>query len=117
MCNLLRINLLFRTVLFVGCMYPIYFLTKTLYVEGFIQSILKEKAPTYYLDYSKQAGERYYVNHCKCGAKLGDFFLHSEPEGSFMIISEDDLENITMIDLNIKEPINLNANSDNVLSF
>jgi hypothetical protein len=34
--------------------------------------------------YSQQAGETYYMNHCEhCGAKLGDFYMHSEPGGAF----------------------------------
>lgn len=34
--------------------------------------------------YSKAACSRYLMNHCEnCGAKLGDFFLHSEPSGAF----------------------------------
>jgi hypothetical protein len=28
------------------------------------------------------------MNHCSCGAKLGDFYLHNEPGGAFFPTSE-----------------------------
>jgi hypothetical protein len=38
----------------------------------------------YYIDFSKQTGESYYMNHCKnCSSKLGDYYMHSEPGGAF----------------------------------
>lgn len=44
---------------------------------------LQELAPGYRLDHSRTAGLIYWLNHCTCGAKLGDHFLHSEPDGPF----------------------------------
>lgn len=44
--------------------------------------------PSYREDYSKTAGGRYCMNHCSCGAKLGDFYLHNEPGGAFFPTSE-----------------------------
>lgn len=36
------------------------------------------------LTYSKMADSHYFMNHCQyCNAKLGDFFMHSEPGGAF----------------------------------
>lgn len=69
-----------------------------------LSSALKEKAPTYHFDYTRWSENHYYVNHCECGAKLGDFFLHNEPDGPFFIMSEADINQITMSDLNLKEP-------------
>jgi hypothetical protein len=37
--------------------------------------------------FSKTAGATYYMNHCSCGAPLGDFFMHSEPGGAFFPMS------------------------------
>jgi hypothetical protein len=35
-------------------------------------------------DFTITSGEHYVLNHCeKCGAKLGDHFMHSEPDGPF----------------------------------
>jgi hypothetical protein len=46
--------------------------------------ILKERLPTLYLDVSKTAGRRYWMNHCAaCGAPIGDFFTQNEPDGPF----------------------------------
>ncbi len=77
------------------------------YVPNDLHHIFKEKAPTYYLAYTKQSDSSYYVNHCKCGAKLGDFFLHEEPDGPFCIMSKEELNQITLSDLNIKNAIEI----------
>lgn len=38
----------------------------------------------YKINYSKTADSEYFMNHCfKCGAKQGDFFMYSEPNGVF----------------------------------
>ena len=40
--------------------------------------------PTFRPDSSKTIGTGYWMNHCQhCGAKMGDFFLHMEPDGPF----------------------------------
>jgi hypothetical protein len=50
---------------------------------------LATACPLYRVDSSKQAGGRYYMNHCeKCGAKIGDFFLHQEVDGCFSPTTE-----------------------------
>ena len=41
-------------------------------------------AGDYRVDFSFTAGSEYVLNHCaKCGAKQGDHFMHSEPDGPF----------------------------------
>ncbi|WP_248767663.1 DUF5710 domain-containing protein [Pseudomonas sp. MWU12-2345] len=53
------------------------------------------------LAYSKTAGSRYLMNHCEhCGAKLGDFFMHSEPGGAFFPTSPDEAQRMTLIKIN-----------------
>lgn len=74
-----------------------------------LSAILKEKAPTYYMDYTRWSENHYYVNHCECGAKLGDFFLHNEPDGPFFIMSEAELDQVAMSDLNLKEAIKIKS--------
>ena len=49
--------------------------------------------------YSKSAGRRYFMNHCSCGAPLGDFFLHSEPGGAFFPTSPEEAEQIVLREL------------------
>jgi len=39
--------------------------------------------PGYRRRFSNTAGVSYYMNHCTCGAQLGDFYMHSEPGGAF----------------------------------
>lgn len=51
--------------------------------------------------YSKTTGSRYLMNHCEnCGAKLGDFFMHSEPGGAFFPTSPQEAKRMTLIRIN-----------------
>ncbi|KTD34695.1 DNA primase TraC [Legionella moravica] len=51
----------------------------------------------YYFDFSKQSSESYYMNHCKnCNSKLGDFFMHSEPDGAFLPMSSETAKGIKL---------------------
>jgi hypothetical protein len=61
-----------------------------------IEAALQKHAPLYYMDYTKTTNSYYYVNHCKCGAKLGDFYMHGEPGGAFYPTSEYESQGITM---------------------
>lgn len=45
---------------------------------------LKSISEIYFPDKSAMANQSYYMNHCeRCGVKLGDWFLHAEPDGCF----------------------------------
>ena len=84
----------------------------TEYVSGInLQSILQEKinsklkirrfTESFKLAYSKTAGARYFMNHCQhCGAKLGDFFMHSEPGGAFFPTSPAQANKMTLFRIN-----------------
>lgn len=51
--------------------------------------------------YSKTAGETYFMNHCEhCEAKLGDFFMHSEPGGAFFPTSPNHASKMTLKKIN-----------------
>lgn len=53
----------------------------------------REKKPHFRLNNSAMAGMRYFMNHCHhCNAKLGDFFLHHEPDGCFYGLSRNDVK-------------------------
>jgi hypothetical protein len=69
------------------------------FVPSKIKTILQEKAPNYYIDYTKQSDSLYFVNHCKCRAKLGDFYLHCEPDGTFAPMSKEKAENAIIYNL------------------
>ena len=57
------------------------------------QSRVQELAPGYRADYSATARAPYLMNHCAhCGAKFGDFFLHSKPDGPFFGIETEGLK-------------------------
>lgn len=44
---------------------------------------LEQLAPGFRADDSVTAGFSYLMNHCRCGARLGDFYLHNKPDGPF----------------------------------
>ena len=79
-------------------------------VPNDIDLLLKKHAPRYYFDYTKQSDSSYYVNHCSCGAKCGDFYLHNEPGGSFCPMSEEEAyKNVTKYLIYSSSPIRLQA--------
>ena len=49
------------------------------------------------------------MDHCKCAAKLGDFYLHNEPGGAFYPTSEEEAKDITLYELKIDEKIQVDA--------
>ena len=75
-----------------------------------IYLILKEKAPTYNVDYSNTTKSRYYMNHCShCNAKSGDFFLHQEEDAPFLDVNYDNSYKVklTKLDLNPDKKIEI----------
>lgn len=68
-----------------------------------LAAALAKVCPRYRMDFSKQGGERYLMNHCAgCGAKQGDFFLHEEPGGAFCPMSEEDAAAIQLRRLDVR---------------
>ena len=61
-----------------------------------IMNLLKQRCPRYFIDYSKMTQSKYLMNHCTCGAKLGDFYMHDEPGGAFAPTSEYESRNISV---------------------
>jgi hypothetical protein len=68
-----------------------------------LQAILKRQAPTYYLDYIKQRANCYFINHCRCGTKLADFYLHNQPDAAFNPGSAEQASKIMLYELDIVE--------------
>jgi hypothetical protein len=59
--------------------------------------LLKAEYPLYAVDFSKTQKAKVFMNHCaKCGAKLGDFFLHSHPGGPFWPINADEASELIL---------------------
>ncbi len=68
--------------------------------DNVLADLINRYAPFYKPDYSKQAGSRYYMSHCQwCGSKLGDFYMHNEPEGAFCPVNEVQGMEITLFHL------------------
>lgn len=45
---------------------------------------VRTEAPTFRIDASNTLQTEYWMNHCQhCGAKQGDYFLHTRPDGPF----------------------------------
>jgi hypothetical protein len=73
------------------------FISNLSLVNGSVQRLLKERCPSYHLDFSQTTERRYFMNHCRhCGAKIGDFYMHDEPDGAFFPTTENEAKNITL---------------------
>lgn len=60
-------------------------------LDARLVAALARQAPRYRLDYSQTQRAQVWINHCEhCNAKLGDFFLHNEPDGAFFPTSAED---------------------------
>ena len=71
---------------------------------------VKEKHPDFFLDWSNTTESFYYMNHCtKCSARLGDFFLHSEPDHAFFPQSPDDVKQMSVTELKSDGGVKLGA--------
>jgi hypothetical protein len=54
------------------------------FARGELETRLREVATAFYPDNSHTLGMTYWMNHCqRCGAKIGDHYLHHEPDGPF----------------------------------
>lgn len=75
-------------------------------LAGFVEENFKN----YFIDYSNTTKSFYYINHChRCSASLGDFYMHSEPEGAFFPMTVDEAKDIELIELKGSGYIQLNA--------
>jgi hypothetical protein len=80
--------------------------------DGAAAAIGKSTRDQYRQDHSWMAGTNYYMNHCAaCGAKQGDFFLHTEPDGPFFLQSEGQFRGLSVTRFEI--PAKFRADSAN----
>jgi hypothetical protein len=68
-------------------------------------AILSERFEFFRKDNSRTAGMAYFMNHCHCGARLGDFYLKEEPGSAFLPITPEGGARITLRQLPIGTPI------------
>lgn len=74
-----------------------------------VLSKAQSASPHYRLGASKSGGE-YFMNTCSnCGCVQGDFFLYSEPDGAFFLMSEGDVESTSTIA--VEEPFACNGDA------
>ncbi len=64
-----------------------------------LEKFLAKRFSNYFKDYSSTTHDFYFMNHCFCGAHLGDFYLHGEPDGAFFPLTEKACENIFLTEL------------------
>jgi hypothetical protein len=70
------------------------------YVTNLIPEVvekLRTFGDVYRVNLSEMTESQYWMNHCEnCGAKQGDFHLHSEPGGAFFPMDEEAASQITL---------------------
>ena len=67
------------------------------YIPPAVVRRIQRLSPNYRVDYSRQAEESYWMNHCEhCGMKQGDFNLFCEPGGAFFPVTEEECSLITL---------------------
>jgi hypothetical protein len=71
---------------------------------------IQARCPTFKLKQSKMAGFAYYANTCpKCGVLSGDHYLHSDPGSPFFPADEADAAKLTIEELPLSGPVELDA--------
>ena len=75
-----------------------------------ILAFVQKQFPSFMKAFSKTTRSEYYANTCpKCGMLSGEFFLHSEPGGAFFPESEADAARLTIEQIPLDGPIEVEA--------
>jgi hypothetical protein len=86
----------------------VFILSEVGHLPPSLAAFLSTRYPLYFLDHCQgpEAPEEpfprsysYYMNHCACGAKFEDFYLHNEPGGAFFPTDEQACERMTLFHL------------------
>lgn len=77
------------------------------YLPRELLAAMRSVNPGYRRRYSKTAGASYYMNHCACGAQMGDFFMHSEPGGAFFPTTRQAARAIRLRRLELDGPVTI----------
>lgn len=79
-------------------------------IPGRLAAFIEKNYPTYFIDWSNTTESYYFMNHCdKCNARLGDFFLHSEPDHAFFPQTPEDVNHMKVTNLKSTGGVTLNA--------
>jgi hypothetical protein len=74
-----------------------------------VLALLHAKCPGYHLDDEGDGDTPYLMNHCRCGAKLDDDYLHGDIGAAFWPDTPDGFRNIKLFAIPIDEPIPVEA--------
>ena len=83
----------------------LYLFSGITYLPTDLAAAVRTLNPGYRLRYSKTAGMKYYMNHCICGAQLGDFFMYSEPGGAFFPVEAEDAKSMKLHRVSTTRPL------------
>jgi hypothetical protein len=70
-----------------------------------VLKLLTAKCPSYYMNAPEEAAPPYLTNHCRCGAKLDDEFLHCDVGAAFWPDTPEGYGDFKLFLLPIDEPI------------
>jgi hypothetical protein len=82
-----------------------HFLTFVRSVPEELRALLKQKCPGYFMDKDDDADGAYLMNHCACGARLDDDFLHGDVGAAFSPETPEGFGHITLFRLPIDASI------------
>jgi hypothetical protein len=82
-----------------------HFLRRIAGVPDEVMELLKAKCTGFFLDEAEYSERPYLMNHCRCGAKLDDDYLHGDVGAAFWPDTPDGYGNFQLFLLPIDEPI------------
>jgi hypothetical protein len=69
-------------------------------------NLLKDRCPSYFFDWEEEGeARRYLMNHCRCGHKLDDDYLHGDVGAAFWPDTPEGYGNFKLFRLPIAEAI------------
>ena len=82
-----------------------HFLRRTESVPGQVLALLTAKCPGYYLDQEEGEERPYLMNHCHCGARLDDDYVHGDVGAAFWPDTPEGFRQFKLFRLPIDEAI------------
>jgi hypothetical protein len=85
--------------------FEFHFLRKIRNVPNKVLKLLKKKCPRYYPDYTAEGEIPWLMNHCDCGARLDDDYLHGDIGAAFWPDTPDGYRQFKLFRLPIEDAI------------